>query len=85
MVFLQTRLTKILIWQKFLKHEGPTLTDVFEIHVHFRSTRPEVFCKKSVLRNFTKLRGKHLCQSLFFNKVAASDLRPVFELQVTKL
>ena len=34
------------------------------------SSRPEVFCKKSVLRNFTKFMGKHLCQSLFFNKVA---------------
>ena len=31
-----------------------------------RSSRPEVFCKKSVLRNFTKFTGKHLCQSLFF-------------------
>ena len=36
----------------------------------FRSSRPEVFCKKGVLRNFVKLTGKHLCQSLFFNKVA---------------
>ena len=26
--------------------------------------------KKGVLRNFTKWTGKHLCQSLFFNKVA---------------
>ena len=25
--------------------------------------------KKSVLRNFAKFTGKHLCQSLFFNKV----------------
>ena len=31
---------------------------------------PEVFCKKDVLRNFVKFTGKHLCQSLFFNKVA---------------
>ena len=31
---------------------------------------PEVFCKKGVLRNFTKFTGKHLCQSLFLNKVA---------------
>ena len=31
-----------------------------------RSSRPEVFCKKGVLRNFTKFTGKHLCQSLFF-------------------
>ena len=32
-----------------------------------RNIRPEVFCRKGVLRNFT---GKHLFQSLFFNKVA---------------
>ena len=30
--------------------------------------------RKGVLRNFVKFIGKHLCQSLFFNKVA--DLRP---------
>ena len=30
--------------------------------------------KKGVLRNVTRFTGKHLCQSLFFNKVA--DLRP---------
>ena len=35
----------------------------------FRSSRPEVFCKKSGLRNFAKFTGKHLCQSIFFNKV----------------
>ena len=35
---------------------------------------PEVFCKKGALRNFAKFTGKHLCQSLFFNKVAG--LRP---------
>ena len=38
-----------------------------------RSTRPEVFCKKAVLRIFAKFKGKHLCQRLSFNKVA--DLR----------
>ena len=31
---------------------------------------PEVFCKNSVLKNFTNFTGKHLCWSLFFNKVA---------------
>ena len=36
----------------------------------YRSSRPEVFCKKGGLRNFTKFSGKHLCQRLFFNKVA---------------
>ena len=39
-----------------------------------RSSPPEVFCKKDVLRNFAKFTGKHPCQSLFFNKVA--DPRP---------
>ena len=39
-----------------------------------RSSRPEVFCKKSVLRNFTKFPGKYLCQSLIFNKVAGLRL-----------
>ena len=39
-----------------------------------RSKRPAVFCRKGVLRNFEKFTGKHLCQSLFFNKVAS--LRP---------
>ena len=32
----------------------------------FRSSCPEVFCKKDVLRNFTKFTGKRLCQG---NKV----------------
>ena len=40
---------------------------------NFQKQSPEVFCKKSCLRNFAKLTGKHLCQSLFFDKVA--DLR----------
>ena len=34
-----------------------------------RSSRPEVFYQKGLLRNFTKFTGKHQCQSLFFNKV----------------
>ena len=37
----------------------------------------EVFCKKGVLRNFAKFTGKHLCQSLFFNKVAGLRYLPV--------
>ena len=39
------------------------------LHKRDRSTRPEVFCKNGVLRNFAKFTGKHLCQNLFFNKV----------------
>ena len=40
----------------------------------FRSSLPEVFCKKYVLKNFTKFTGIHLRQSLFFNKVAGLRL-----------
>ena len=39
----------------------------------FRSRRLEVFFKKGALRNFAKFTGKHLCQSLFFNKVAGQE------------
>ena len=35
--------------------------------------------RKGVLRNFAKFTGKHLCQSLFFNKVAG--LRPAVLLK----
>ena len=40
----------------------------------FRSSHQRCSIKKSVLRNFVKFTGKHLCQSLFFDKVAG--LRP---------
>ena len=42
----------------------------FISHNLYRSIHPEVFYKKGVLRNFAKFTGKHLCQSLSFNKVA---------------
>ena len=35
---------------------------------------PEVFYKKTVLENFAKFTGKHLSQSLFFDKVAEQAL-----------
>ena len=44
-------------------------------YLNLRSSRPDVFCKKGVLRNFIKFAGKHLCQRLSFNKVAGP--RPV--------
>ena len=50
----------------------PKLPFVFLL---FRSSRPGVFCKKGVLRNFAKFTGKHLCQRLFFNKVAGLGLQ----------
>ena len=32
----------------------------------YRSSRPEVFCKRGVLRKFAKFTGKQLCQRLLF-------------------
>ena len=40
----------------------------------YRSSHPEVFFKKGILKNFAKFTGKRLCYSLFFDKVAG--LRP---------
>ena len=42
--------------------------------INDRSDRPEVFCKKDVLKNLAKFTGKYLCQSLFFTKVAGLQL-----------
>ena len=39
-------------------------------HRNYRSSRPEVLCKKAVPENFAKFTRKHLCQSLSFDKVA---------------
>ena len=57
-----------------MKHENTIIeTSNSSTRFIFGSSRPKVFCKKDVLRNFTKSTGKHLCQSLFFNKVAGLD------------
>ena len=40
----------------------------------FRSSRPEMFCEKGVLKNSQNSQG-NTCARLFFNKVAG--LRPV--------
>ena len=33
-----------------------------------KKTPPEVFYKKGAIKDFSKFRRKHLCQSLFINK-----------------
>ena len=40
------------------------------VHDNERKQPPEAFYEKDFLRNFAKFTGKHLCQNLFFNKVA---------------
>ena len=45
----------------------------------YRSSHRRCSIKKGVLKNLAKFTGKHLCQSLFFNKVAG--LRPATSLK----
>ena len=47
---------------------------------------PEVFCKKGVLKNFSKFMGKRLYQGLFFNKVAGQEnLTQVFSSEFCEI
>ena len=58
------------------------LTEFHDSYKHLQTQPSKVFCKKkSVLRNFEKFTGKHLCHSIFFNKVAG--LRPKTLLKKT--
>ena len=59
--------------KQFLLGEDDVKPDIFD-RFRFRSSRPEELRKKGVFRNFRKLKGKSLCQSLFFHKFAG--LRP---------
>ena len=49
------------------------IIESFQLLVHnqpfalLRSSHPEVFCKKDVLRNSAKFKGRHLHQNFFFN------------------
>ena len=47
-----------------LASAGNIAEQIFSRAAAFRSSRPEVFRKKVVLRNFAKFKEKHLCYSL---------------------
>ena len=44
---------------------------------------PKVFYKKYVLKNFPKFKGKHMCQNLFFNKVAGFRLATLLKKRLS--
>ena len=55
---------KILLMVKALKYSMKFFVSRMILLMNVdRSNRPEVFCKKSILRNLAKLTGKHLYQS----------------------
>ena len=64
--------TNIIFTSAFRRfdHNTASLSKCIPFPRRNKSNRPEVFCKKRVLRNFAKFTGKQLFQSFFFNKVA---------------
>ena len=60
-----------LLWVN-LKSGRVTVVCMSYLMSNYRSSLLEVVCKKVVLRNFAKFAVKHLCQSLFFDKVAVT-------------
>ena len=75
--FLGFLSSSLLILNAFTQKRGMIFSIVkitlilnLNINTICRSSRLEVFCKNVVPENFLKFTGKHLCQSLFFNKVA---------------
>ena len=78
--------TLILVKQiNWVSVTRPTFSRVLSILAYWHSrflldwsnknSRLEVLCEKDVLENFAKLIGKHLRQSLFFNKVTVWGLQ----------
>ena len=66
---------KTLDGRKVQRNKVSTLTPnlaghLFTWNYENRSSRLRCSVSKGVLRNFAKFTGKHLCQSLCFNKVA---------------
>ena len=50
-----------------------------------RSSRLEVFCEKSVFRNFAKFIGKHLCQSQAYYFIEKETLAHVFSCKFCEI
>ena len=64
---------------KQMKDIMGTVTEIISL-VKYSSSRRRCSVRKGVLRNFVKLIGKHLCQSLFFNKVEMKSRGEKFSL-----
>ena len=54
---------------------GKTASSCVDLTLNCRSSCPDVFCQTDVLENLAKFTGKHLCRSLFLNKVLGQDLK----------
>ena len=65
---IKNKLGKVIRINKYFIKPGSQLCQTYVKFKKNRSSRPEVFCKKGVRRNFAKFTGKHLCQSFFLKK-----------------
>ena len=82
--FFKEHLRWLLLWDmhkenffEFSANKSPFITEKAFSHLYIfqnRSSHQRCSIKKGVLRNFAKFTGKHLCQSLFLNKVAGLTL-----------
>ena len=66
------RKIKQWMWRMFLPNSFQKCRSS-RLQMFFRSSRPEMFCKKAVLIDFPKFTRKHVFQILFITKVAGQD------------
>ena len=62
-----TAIVQMMLLSKILMQGDNDDNGITEIQ---KQSQEVFYIKKGVYKNFTKFTGKHLCQSLFFNKVA---------------
>ena len=61
------RISSVNVTKSKLSHQVINLWSLLKD----RSSHPEVFYQKGILKSFAKFTGKNLCESLFFNNVAS--------------
>ena len=66
MLYLHWKL-KVLVWENVARLP-------LYLFTYLRSSRQSCSVNKDVLKNFAKFTGKHLCQSITFDKVAGLQL-----------
>ena len=69
-IFLKAYNSEIYSWfnQHFLRYR------LSLNHSIYRSSHPDIFCNKGVLKNFRKFKEKNLCWSLSFTNIAGLRL-----------
>ena len=62
-----------------------SINDSYIFDLNCRSSHRRCSLKKGFLRNFAKFTGKHLCQRLFFNKVAGLSPATLLKKTLTQV